>query len=267
MCLYQSLQSKRYYFLLWSFLISHFYSEIVQTVLKVSLESSQLSNFIRLQQFRNILCIAVLFNMFRFPVLSFQPIVVPFPLCYVNCLITTNASSENWLPKRHSAVQPPQYPLPLAFLLQWVEVSSDISLSSNASIDCGFCHSLLLFHLNLIFSPPAHAVLWYSSLLTWSYVHFLCTSFLYEFTEELESNQTVPLLPFPACLHVDRVSSCITASFSTRNWQFFWSISSFWTIFPQIIIYFLSSVTEICFLKPVDWTLFCLVLPLSSPKS
>lgn len=73
MCIYQSLLlpllSKTYNFLLWNFLVFHFYFEILHEILKVSLESIQLSNSVRLQQFENILCAAVLSNIFHVSIL------------------------------------------------------------------------------------------------------------------------------------------------------------------------------------------------------
>lgn len=73
MCIYQSLLlpllSKRFNFLLWNFLLLHFYSDILRVLLEVSLERIQLSNSTRLKQFENILFIAVLSNIFHVSVL------------------------------------------------------------------------------------------------------------------------------------------------------------------------------------------------------
>lgn len=73
MCIYQSLLlpvlSKRFNFLLWNFLLLHFYSDILHVLLEVSLERIQLSNSTRLKQFENILFITVLSNIFHVSVL------------------------------------------------------------------------------------------------------------------------------------------------------------------------------------------------------
>lgn len=107
-------------------------------------------------------------------------------------------------------------------------MSSDLSLSINASIDCVFCHPLFLFFFSLEFDflPPAHAVLWYSSSLTWPHDHFLCTPFCMSSLRSWNLARLVSCCNLqPAYLLI--VSSSIKASSFTRNGPLSWAIYSF----------------------------------------